>query len=181
MNKRQLIIRSYFIFISFSKRIQEWRKAIAICEQALLLRPRCLKALTRAGLAYVQVGELDKAEVVLKEALDIALTSAELKSTNTTENSEQAAGKVQALLDDIARRRAASEVAAKKQRRAMATVFGRSSESAASTSCAPSCTVSANDGVIVPYFGVRVYYFYIVSVIVLVISILLVVLYSFSS
>jgi hypothetical protein len=96
---------------------------IAICEQALLLRPHTIKALTRLGLAFVQIGELDKAEVALKRAKELL---AELSSAETEkdDHDQHAEGKVNALLADLAKRRAVSATASQKQRHAMATVFG---------------------------------------------------------
>ena len=39
---------------------QEWGKVIKFCEQCLLLRPQCARALVRRGTAYLHVGEFDK-------------------------------------------------------------------------------------------------------------------------
>lgn len=103
--------------------MKAWRKTIAICEQALLLRPRAIKALTRLGLACIQIGELDKAEVALRKAQEVlaSLSSLETERDGCDQHAE---GKVNALLADLAKRRTVSAAAYQKRRHAMATVFG---------------------------------------------------------
>lgn len=50
--------------------LQQWGKAIQFCEQALVLRPQCAKALMRMGIAYLQIGEFRLAKEKLMKSLE---------------------------------------------------------------------------------------------------------------
>jgi tetratricopeptide (TPR) repeat protein len=48
--------------------LKQWPKAVQLCQQAIQLRPDCVKALYRQGLALVQAGEFERAMLCLEES-----------------------------------------------------------------------------------------------------------------
>jgi tetratricopeptide (TPR) repeat protein len=126
-------LHHFIVFIvSLSK---EWRKAIAICDQILLLRPKCIKALMRSGIAYSRIGDLDEAEGRLSTALSLC-AKGEVNSTGESGEEDPDIDrslvlKIEALLSDLRRRRIAAEASLKKQHAAMSRVFGGNTTSTA--------------------------------------------------
>ena len=69
--------------------IEEWGKAISFAQQALLLRPKCTKALMRQGVGFLKAGEFELALDSLKSAYKYSQSDrATHRSTNLEDRSK---------------------------------------------------------------------------------------------